>query len=335
MTGERLKVSVIIVNWNGRDHLECSLAALQKQTLTPTEIIVVDNGSADDSVEFVKRNHREVKLIELADNEGFTGGNIAGYEAAIGDYIVLLNNDTKPLPDWLEKLTSCAESQPDVGIVAAHLTDWTGELTDSAGDTCSKTGRGSKRNEGRASAESGTSCYVFTACAGAALYKREMLRQVGFLDPRFFMNAEDTDLAFRSQLQGWKVYFCADALVRHRVGASQGLTSDKTVFFNVRNHLLSYWKCMPFPLIVKHSLTFWLEAFKLWLIFRRRGQGRVYLSAFWAGVAAIPGVLADRRSIQASRRISIRALEEQLVMPRLFSSRARRFGRWSEADERP
>ena len=135
-------VSVIIVNWNGRRHLEICLPVLYAQTRPADEIIVVDNGSSDDSAAFVRAHHPEVILVETGENRGFSGGNIAGYARATGDYVVLLNNDTKPLPGFLEALIKSADARADVGVVAALMTDWEGHVIDTAGDGCSVTGRG-------------------------------------------------------------------------------------------------------------------------------------------------------------------------------------------------
>lgn len=306
-------VSIIVVNFNGRHHLEQCLPALEQQSRLADEVIVVDNGSIDGSVDYLKSCHPDVTVVELPENRGFTGGNIAGYQAASGDYIVLLNNDTKPLPDWLQNLSDCAESLPDVGIVASHMTDWDGTYTDTAGDGCSVTGRGYKLRQGRATSEGLDAGYVFSACAGAALYKRRMLEDVGFFEPCFFMNAEDTDLAFRAQLAGWKAYLCPSAVVRHRVGASQRIYSRDHVFYSTRNHVWLFVRCMPFRLMAKYSVVCLFQGL-LYLAFHAR-QRRLgaYLSGLAAAWSGLPGVLQQRRLIRRRRLASVRELEAQLT----------------------
>ena len=317
-------VSVIIVNWNGRHHLEACLPALYAQTRPADEIIVVDNDSSDDSVAFVKEHYPEVKLVETGENLGFSGGNIAGYAVATGAYIVLLNNDTKPLVSWLEALVTCADARSDVGVVASLMTDWEGCVIDTAGDGCSVTGRGyhlHKLEPVPATSESKLeSKDVFSACAGAALYKREMLQEIGFLDPRFFMNAEDTDLSFRAQLGGWKVHFCAQSVVRHRISASQGAASGRNVFFNARNHLWCYLKCMPLPLIVLYSPVLVVETFALWMLYLTQGNGAAYARGLVAAVRGAREVLEERKRIQAGRKLSVRALNRKLSWPRLIEA---------------
>ena len=137
-----MRTSIIIVNWNGKHHLEVCLPALNAQTLPPDEVIVVDNGSTDASIDYLKWHHPQARVVVLKENRGFAGGNVAGLDVASGDYIVLLNNDTKPDRAWLENLVACCDSHPDVGLVASHITDWDGATTDSAGDGCRVTGRG-------------------------------------------------------------------------------------------------------------------------------------------------------------------------------------------------
>jgi GT2 family glycosyltransferase len=305
-------VSIIIVNWNGQQHLQHCLPALLAQSQQADEIIVVDNASHDESVDFLK-TFPQVTTLQLEENLGFTGGNIAGYKEATGDYIVLLNNDTKPEPTWLEQLVNCADNLPEVGIVASYLTDWEGQTIDCAGDGCTVTGRGFKHhlNEKTHMLASG---YVFSACAGAALYKREMLEEIGFLDERFFMNAEDTDLAFRAQLRGWKVYFCAEAVVRHRIGASQGIYSPGSVYYSSRNHLWLYFKCLPKNLAIKYAASFLIH-FILSLVFlARRKQLRPYIVGTRDAIKKLPSFLPDRKAIQNSRKISNRELEKQLEL---------------------
>jgi hypothetical protein len=210
--------------WTRRIRMHPHYPALAAQTLPPNEVILVDNGSRDGSIDYVNSYHPHVTLVRLKENIAFSGGNIAGLEAATGDYVVLLNNDTKPLESWLERLVGCADAHPDVGIVASHLTAWEGRYTDAAGDGCTVTGRGFKLHEGERIEGQIASGYVFSACAGAALYKRRTLEEVGFLEPGFFMNAEDTDLAFRALLAAGRSTF-----VRARSFATESARASKSI----------------------------------------------------------------------------------------------------------
>lgn len=308
-----MTISIIIVNWNGLHHLKDCLPALSAQTVQPDEIIIVDNASQDGSLAYLKANYPEIELVELAENRGFSGGNIAGYEIATGDYIVLLNNDTKALPDWLEQLVRCADDHPEVGIVAALMTDWDGQRVDTAGDGCSVTGRGFKNHMNESTAQPLASGYVFSACAGAALYKRTMLAEVGFFDTRYFMNGEDTDLSFRAQLAGWRVFFCADSVVRHRISGSQGVYSDNAVYYSSRNHLWLYLKCMPASLLLKYSVSYLTHFFISLLFFAYRGQARAFLRGYRDALRRAREVWADRKTVQGAATVPAVAIEKQLT----------------------
>lgn len=289
------KVDVIVINWNGCDHLKICLPALREQTLKDFRVILVENGSVDNSAAWVKENHPWVDLVCLDKNAGFTGANIVGYEHSTADYVVLLNNDTRPDPDWLEILVKAAEDHPEVGIVASTMLRWGTEIVDTAGDGCTMAGTGFKASTGlhRSQLYDG---YVFGACAGAALYKRKMLDEIGFLDPDYFLNQEDADLSFRAQISGWKVWLASKALVHHRVTATNGKLSAVVVYNGAKNNEMTYWKNMPSGLLLKtlpHRFAQTLFSFinlgikkKMMIPFLK---GKVY------ALASIPEIVRKRR----------------------------------------
>lgn len=313
-----MKASVIVLNWNGRSHLEICLPALVVQTFRDFEVIVVDNASSrDDSVAFVRSRYPSVRLVELAENRGFSGGNLAGLAVARGEFIVLLNNDTRPEPDWLAQLVACAEAHPEAGIVAAHLTDWNGVFTDSAGDGCYVTGHGFKRHTAELAADAPASGPCCGACAGAALYRRTMIEEAGFLDDEFFLNYEDTDLSLRAQWTGWQVWFCREAVVRHRVSASQGALSAWNVFYGTRNHLWVCAKNMPLRVLVKYSpVTFVTLAYMGWYA-AQHGRLMDYTRGFFHGVCGFRRQLRKRRMLKAKWRLSSGEMEAMLELPGL------------------
>jgi len=310
--GDPKKVSVIVVNWNGEAHLPECLDALRRQSRAPDQIILVDNASTDGSREIIEQ-YPEVYLLALRENLGFGGGNLAGLEHASGDYIVLLNNDTAPQEDWLRELCATADEDETVGIVASVMCTWDGTRIDTAGDGCTISGRGFKLMHGQTVWEAPRSrAIVFSACAGAALYKREMIEDVGFLEPRFFMNAEDTDLAFRARLRGWKVALAPAALVRHRVSASQGIYSDSAVYFSARNHLWLYLRCMPQPLFWLYMPAVVLHGITSLLFFASRRQARPYLSGVVHALKGLRWALQTRQIIQSQSRVGWRAIQRSL-----------------------
>ena len=182
------KASVIVVNWNGKRYLQECLPALLAQTYSNHEIILVDNGSNDGSVDFVAEGFPEVRIIENSENLGFAAGNNVGIEVARGDYIVTLNNDTRAEPDWLEELVKVVEADPKIGMCASKMLFYhhtgvlnsTGISLDLASIAWDR--RGGERDDGleREPVE------IFGPCAGAALYRQEMLDEVGASNNDYF-----------------------------------------------------------------------------------------------------------------------------------------------------
>ena len=186
------KVSVIIVNYNGNGIITSCLKALEEQSFKDFEALVVDNGSLDESLYEIKGFLKEtaiaspIKLIPLNKNLGFAGGNLQGFRYAKGEYIALLNNDTKPDKKWLGELVMAMDSDPEVGMCACKLILYGTDLVDSAGDGFSTSLKGFKRGEGERGFFYDTKEYTFGACGGAALYRRKMIEEIGFLDEDFF-----------------------------------------------------------------------------------------------------------------------------------------------------
>lgn len=297
-------ISIIILNWNGKHHLnECLSSALQ-QTYTDFEVVLVDNGSTDGSQELVKRNYPNVNLICLDRNYGFCKGNNIGIKAAKGNFIILLNNDTMVETDWLENLHMCIVSEPDIGFCASKMISYYNKnLLDSAGDGFSVCGAGYKRGHFESSSKYDSNDRVFGASAGAAIYKREMLDKIGLLDEDFFAIYEDVDLSFRAQLAGYKCKHASNAVVYHKINSTLGKMSDFYVFHGQRNAEYVYFKNMPKGLILKtlhHHLLYNLLAF---IYFLFKGKGMVFLKAKYVFIKDFKKVLKKRKVVQQSKVI--------------------------------
>ena len=245
VTSKNPSVSIIIVNWNGLEHLKICLSAVIKQTYDNYEVLIVDNGSSDSSVDFVKTKYPQIRVLELESNFGFDIGNIRGFERANGEYIVLLNNDTKPRENWLEEAVKVAESDIYIGIVGCVMLRWDSLVVDTAGDGCTWAGVGYKMYSGKKYSELPDKIDAFGACAGAALYKRTMIEDIGFLDEKFFMNLEDVDISYRARIHGYRIAIAKNSLVDHRVSASVSKMSALNTFYASRNIELVWWKNTP------------------------------------------------------------------------------------------
>lgn len=311
-------LSVIIPNWNGAAHLQTCLCALRAQTYPQLEVIVVDNASTDGSQALVRAEFPEVRLIALSENRGFTGACNAGLRAARGEFLALLNNDTEADSSWAAELIACFERHPEAGLVASKILLFDRRDTfHTAGDFYTLDGRAGnrgvwQRDEGQFEREE----YVFSACGGAAGYRRAMLDQIGLLDEDFFFSMEDIDLAWRAQLADWRCVYAPKAIVYHKLSATGGGVTAS--FYDGRNALWVIAKNYPAFLWRKHWRrivsaqleTAW-QALHAW----RGAAARAKLRGMAAGLIGLPKMLRKRRALQAHRRISDAALEALLSPP--------------------
>lgn len=310
-TSERtpLEVSIIVLNFNGRDWLERCLPAALAEVAHDCELVVVDNGSSDGSAEFVAQTFPAVRLAPLATNLGFAAGNNAGAEVARGRYLAFLNNDAAPQPGWLAKLRAALDSRPDAGLAAScivYLDRPT--IVDSAGDGLTRFGGAFKRSHGRPVSEALTPRDVFGACGAACLIRKELFDEVGGFDSAYFAVHEDVDLSYRCQLRGFSCVYVPDAVVHHAGSATLGRLSARSVFWGQRNLEWTYFKNTPWPLL---ALTFpghVLYNMAAALHFARAGHFGTFVSAKWQAAKEMPRVLRQRRDIQHRRRTTSRRL---------------------------
>jgi GT2 family glycosyltransferase len=315
------EISVIVLNWNGKHFLETCLTALRRQTFRDFEVILVDNGSTDGTVEYVRDNFPEVKLVALKENFGFTGGNIAGYGHAKGELVVLLNNDTEADEHWLEEMHKASKDYPKAGSFASKmmLFDKRNQI-DNCGFDLTSVGTvvdlGRRKLDGPAWCEARK---VFGACGGAAGYRRSMLEEVGFFDPDLFMTFDDLDLSFRAQLRGYECMFVPRAIVYHHLGPTIRRHPARTAYFEQRNIDLVYLKNMPLKLILLALPKRLIYEIGCALYFFRLGVGTAFLKAKVDVIRELPAVLRKRREILAKRTVKNSQLRSMLLRYRLGS----------------
>jgi GT2 family glycosyltransferase len=311
-------ISIIIVNWNGAQHLPVCLNALRAQTYRHFEIIIADNASHDESLALLARDYPEVKVVALSKNLGFTGGNNAGICAAQGEFIVLLNNDTEADPHWLEEISAAFERHPEAGMVASKMKLFDRRDTfHAAGDFYRLDGMPGNRgvweiDRGQYDREE----YVFSACGGSAAYRRSMLDQIGLLDEDFFYSCEDIDLAWRAQLAGWKCVYAPKALVYHKLSATGGGATAS--FYDGRNFIYVIGKNYPSSLwkkhrgaIIRQQWSLFTEALRAW----RGAAARARIRGMLSGLLHLPILLRKRRRIQAIRKVDDAYLLSLLIPP--------------------
>lgn len=230
-------VSVVIVNWNGRRWLESCLPALAAQRYRHFEIIVVDNASEDDSVAWLAQNWPDVRVLIQPENTGFAAANNRGIEVATGDWIATLNNDTLVDANWLANLVAAA-GEPQVGMVASLVVFWDDPgRVDAAGIEVDVAGMAWNRGHGRPVEEVLVEDEVFGPNASAALYRRQMLAEIGAFDEDFFAYYEDVDLAWRARQAGWRCHYAPAAVVRHWHSATGGQFPRLKAYLVSRNKL--------------------------------------------------------------------------------------------------
>ena len=312
------KFSVVIPNWNGRQFLKTCLNSLRAQTYDDVEIIVVDNGSSDGSRTFIAEFYPEVRLIALKQNRGFTGACNLGMEAATGENIALLNNDTELDRGWARSIVDAFRRRPEVGIIASKMLLFDQrDHFHTAGDFFHIDGSAGNRGAwqkdvGQFDREE----YVFGACGGSAAYRRSMLDQIGLLDDDFFFLLEDVDLSWRAQLAGYKVLYLPGAVVYHHLSATGGGVTAS--YHDGRNGIWLLAKNMPGGLvrrygwrIARRQLSLAAEALMAW----RGAEARARLRGMLAGLTGIGGALKKRRAIQATKVVSDDYLDDILTRP--------------------
>ena len=307
--------SIIIPTFNGIDLLPTCLNAIKTQTLAPTEVLLVDDGSTDNSINLVKQNFPWVTIVENEHNIGFVKSINKGLSMAQGEIVISLNNDTEVSPTWLAALVQAFDQYTEAGIAASKIRLFDKrQILHSAGDGFSKNGvavnRGVwEKDEGQFDDDQ----FIFGACGGAVAYRRTMLNEIGAFDEDLFMYCEDVDLNWRAQLAGYRCIFVPDALVYHHLSATGGGTLAS--YYTGRNTILVLIKSVPAIVLRKHAiqiikaqLQIAYDAIRAW----RGAEARARLKGQAVGLLSIPRWLKKRQPIQSSRQVSNQYLESLL-----------------------
>jgi len=309
-----MRVSVVIVNWNGRRYLEGCLSSVLAQTHPAFEVVLVDNASTDGSVELVARRFPEVRILRNERNLGFAAGSNIGIRATSGECVATLNNDAQADSRWLEELVAAMQGQEMVGMAASKmLFAHRPEVINSTGICLDPAGIAWDRRGGEwDAAEESRPIEVFGPCAGAALYRRAMLDQVGLFDEDFFCYLEDVDLAWRARLMGWRCLYVPTARVYH---VHSGTGQEGSPFKNYllgRNKVWTIIKNYPSPelfLFLPIILAYDLGSIPYTLL--ARGDASA-LRGRLAALGRLPHFWQKRREVQRRRTVPFAALAEHL-----------------------
>ncbi len=242
------RISVVIPNFNGAAHLEVCLRSLLRQTYPVTEIVVVDNGSQDHSVERARQVVPQVRILPQVRNLGFAAAVNLGVHEATGDWIAVLNNDTEAAADWLEECVAAIKRHPDASFLACRILDFeTRDHIYSAGDCFLRAGIGYRRGQERQDGlQYGCEVPIFSASGCSALYRKEALESAGGFEDEFFAYLEDVELGLRLQAVGARGYYAPKARIYHVGGAtSGGEFAPLAVRLRTRNAILLLLKSVP------------------------------------------------------------------------------------------
>lgn len=301
------RVAVVIVSYNSHAVLGRSLACVLQQTRPAERVIVVENGLRNPGFEACWAQ-RGVEFVSPGYNTGFAAGNnFAFARCAECSLIALVNPDAFLAPDWLARMCAAAEANPAAASFASRLVkdEVEGEL-DGVGDAYHLSGLVWRIAHGRPIvAVRQPTREVFSACAAAALYRREAIDAVGGFDERFFCYLEDVDLGFRLRLSGGSCVLVWDAVARH-IGSvsSGGQKSDFATYHGHRNIEWTYFKNVPLPILLITLPAHILVILLTFAVLFARGQARVAFKAKMDAILDLGSVLRQRREIQVKRKVS-------------------------------
>lgn len=312
-----IKASVIIPNWNGQELLKDCLLSLQNQSYEDFEIILVDNGSTDGSIEYAEKNFPQVKIIKLSKNFGFSKAINEGVKKSNANYVVFLNNDTAASKNWLKNLVECANSHPEVISVNSKLLNfYNRKRIDGVGILINEVGQAKsigwqEEDHGQYDSEQ----YIFGATGGASLFKRLDFIKVGGFDEKYFMYSEEVDFAFRSQFLGYKSIYCPSAVLYHKHKATAKKLPQHIEYWQFRNMTQTIIKDFPISILLKKWR--WLKIILVHLntIFYQLRNGFWWpslVSEIWL-TSHLPHLLIQRARIQKTKKVDDQYIESFLI----------------------
>lgn len=278
------KVTIIIPNYNGLAFMEPCMEALKHQNFKGFSVLVVDNGSTDGSREWLEKH--EIPAVFLEKNTGFSGAVNAGIRQAKTPYVILLNNDTQADPDYVGELVKAIERRPKVFSVSSRMLQLNRpDLIDDAGDMYSVLGWAYQRGVGQPSARYNKPCRVFAACAGAAIYRRQVFEEIGYFDETHFAYLEDIDVGYRARIRGYdNIYWPAAKILHVGSGTSGSKYNSFKVRLAARNNIYLNYKNMPVLQLLLNLLPITAGVCLKYWFFKKRGFEKDYVEGLKEGL---------------------------------------------------
>ena len=325
------RLSVVILNWNGRRHLERYLPSVVAHTEGDAEVVVADNGSTDDSLQWLRLNYPDVRVIRLDRNYGFAGGYNRALREVESEYVLLLNSDVEVTAGWWQPLVEVLDTESDVAAVApkllADMERTKFEYAGAAGGFIDYLGYPFCRGRILSNVEEDRGQYdnrrdIFWASGAAMCCRREVFESLGGFDEDFFAHMEEIDLQWRMQLAGWRIVVEPKSVVYHLGGGTLPASSRK-IFLNHRNNLAMLFKCAS-PMqravvAVVRPATDMLEAFvNLVTLHPQRAWAIVRA---WGEFIAWHGVLSRKRKAVVHTKKVDNIYRNSIVLRYIFGGR--------------
>lgn len=314
-------VSLLIVAYRSRRHMDRQRKTLEALHAGPKEILVLENASAEGDRVTAGQLPAGARLIEAPSNLGFAAGNNALAREATGDWLLLLNPDAFPEPDWLDRLMAARARWPDVAVFGCtQRADAVPGVLDGAGDVYHVSGLPYRAGYGRA-IEPPPEGEVFAACGAAMMVRRDLFDALGGFDEDFFCYVEDVDFGFRARLLGHRVVQVRDAVVHHEGYASSGRRSEFATYHGARNRFWTFFKNVPAGLMPVLAPLHLAATLALWLSAARFGQFALFGRAMRDALAGWTPLMAKRREIQSRRAVGAWAVARMMAWnpARLFT----------------
>lgn len=329
-------VSVIVVNWNRKELLRNCLGSLQKQDYPSFEVILVDNGSQDGSVEMAESEFSasfRLTIVRNQVNRGFCAANNQGIAIARGAHVALLNNDAEADPAWISQLILGVRERPDIGMVASKILVYEDPSTiDKAGHLIYLDGQ----NRGRGTGQKDTGQFdrveeVLWPDGCACLYRASMLAEIGGFDEDFFAYADDAELGLRARIAGWGCIYIPGAVVKHHRGATLGVVSPRRLELIERNRVLLAAKLFPWSLLWLNGGYYLARiAAGAWAAARSKGEVRRFpgmrgklllisslIKADLMAIPLLPKMFRKRAQVEKIRKLTPKQVKQLLIRFRI------------------
>lgn len=299
--------SIVIPNYNGQEFLERCLCSLYEQKVISEirfEVILVDNASTDQSINFVNTKFPEVVVIELDQNYGFSRAVNEGISASRGEFVILLNNDTEVHENWMVSLFAEIKRDESIFSVASKMIRFNErEIIDDTGDEMTVLGWAIKRGDGENASEFQRNGPVFSSCAGAAIYRKTIFNHIGLFDEYFFAYLEDVDIGYRAKLFGYRNYYCSDAIVYHiGSGTSGSKYNEFKIKLSARNNIYLFYKNMPLVQFIINFPMLFIGFLVKYFFFLRKGWGGIYLKGLYDGLTHLKCVQRQKFSMRRAKQ---------------------------------